>query len=85
LVFFQDPKAPNSGTDNFQGGASETLTGALYFPSQTVIYSNGTNSSSTCTQLVAWHIQFVGGSSFNSNCGGTGAGTIGASPSQLVE
>jgi hypothetical protein len=85
LVFFQDPKAPNSGTNNFEGGASETLTGALYFPSQTVIYSNGTNSSATCTQLVAWHLQYVGGSVFNSSCSGTGVSTIGASPSALVE
>ncbi len=85
LVFFQNPSAPHSGTDNFQGGAYETLTGALYFPSQTVIYSNGTNSTSVCTQLVAWRLQFVGGSSFNSSCSGTGVTTIGASPSQLVE
>lgn len=85
LIFFQDPNAPNSSSDSFQGGASETLTGALYFPSQTVIYANGTASASPCTQLVAWHITFQGGASFNSSCANTGVGTIGASPSQLVE
>jgi hypothetical protein len=85
LIFFQNPNAPKTGTNSFQGGAYETLTGALYFPSQTVVYSNGTNSTATCTQLVAWHIQFVGGSSFNSSCGGTGVNPIGGSVSELVE
>ncbi|HVA63625.1 MAG TPA: hypothetical protein VNF74_07865, partial [Terriglobales bacterium] len=85
LLFFQDPDAPTSGTNNFQGGAVETLTGALYFPSQTVIYSNGTNSSSPCTEVVAWHIQFVGGSVFNSNCGTAGTKPVGGGPSVLVE
>jgi len=85
LVFFQDPGAPNTGSNSFQGGASETLTGALYFPSQMVVYANGTASTSTCTQLVAWQISFAGGASFNSTCANTGVGTIGASPSKLVE
>jgi hypothetical protein len=85
LVFFQDPNAPSSGTNNFQGGASLKLTGALYFPSQTVIYANGTTSSSSCTQLIAASIQFQGGATFNSNCANTGVQAIGSSPSRLVE
>jgi hypothetical protein len=87
LVFLQDPSAPTSLNLNssFQGGASETLTGALYFPSQTVTYANGTSTAAVCTQLVAWQVVFQGGASFNSTCANTGVGTIGASPSQLVE
>jgi hypothetical protein len=50
-----------------------------------VQYSNGTSNAATCTQLIAWHMQFTGGASFNSNCASIGVGTIGASPSQLVE
>ncbi len=85
LVFFQDRKAPHSGTNNFNGGTQVTITGALYFPSQSVTYSNGTTSSSPCTQLVAWRLVFQGGASFNSNCANTGVGSIGASSSKLVE
>jgi Putative Flp pilus-assembly TadE/G-like len=77
LVFFQDPNAPKTGTDDFEGGSTVALTGALYFPSQTVIYSNGTSSTSLCTQLIAWHVQFQGGASFSSNCANTGVGSIG--------
>lgn len=86
LVFFQNPNAPHSGANNFQGGSLLTLTGALYFPSQNVTFSNGTSTTSVCTQLVAWQIIFQGGSSFNSNCSGTGVGTIGGgAASKLVE
>jgi hypothetical protein len=85
LVFFQDPNAPTSGTDTIQGGSTLVLTGALYFPSQTVSYSNGTSSTATCTQLVAWQIQFTGGAYFNSNCASAGTQGLGSSPSSLVE
>jgi hypothetical protein len=85
LVFFADPNSPNTSVSSFQGGAQESLTGALYFPSQTVQYSNGTSTTATCTQLIAWHMQFTGGASFNSSCANTGVGTVGGSPSQLVE
>jgi hypothetical protein len=85
LVFFQDPNAPNTGTNTFAGGAAMVLTGALYFPDQTVNYSNGTSSTSACTQLIAWQMQFTGGASFNSNCAGAGTKGIGTSPSLLVE
>ncbi len=86
LVFFSDRNAPNSGTINFAGGSTEAFKGALYFPTQTVVYSNGVSNSSTCTQLIAWHIQFSGGAQFNSTCGGTGVSAIGGgSSSQLVE
>jgi hypothetical protein len=85
LVFFQDPNAPTTGTDTIAGGTTLNLTGALYFPSQTLNYSNGTSASSQCTQLVAWNIVFTGGASFNSSCASAGVSTIGAGPSQLVE
>ncbi|MGA7323849.1 MAG: hypothetical protein WBX25_05070 [Rhodomicrobium sp.] len=85
IVFFSDRNAPTSGTINFSGGTSEAFTGALYFPTQQVVYSNGA-SAAACTQLIAWHIQFTGGSQFNSNCAGIGTSSIGTSAaSQLAE
>lgn len=85
LVFFADPNSPSSPGSSFAGGSEMTLTGALYFPSQTVSYSNAASTSSTCTQLVAWHVSFVGGSAFDSTCASAGTSTIGATPSLLVE
>ncbi len=85
LVMFQDPNAPNSGSDTFTSGAVISLTGAIYFPNQEVFFANGANTASSCTQLVAWRINFSGGASFNNTCSGTGVTAIGAAPSKLVE
>jgi hypothetical protein len=85
LAFFQNPAAPNTGTDSFAGGTTMAITGALYFPSQKVTYNNGSTAGATCTQLIAWRMAFAGGATFNSNCGSAGVSTIGGGPSQLVE
>ena len=37
IVFFSDRAAPTSGTITFNGGSTQVLTGALYFPTQTVV------------------------------------------------
>lgn len=85
IVMYGDPAGPTTGVSSIQGGSVVQLTGALYFPTQTFDYGNGSSSATTCTQLIAWHIVFEGGATFNSNCAGTGVGSIGGSPSKLVE
>ena len=86
LVFFADPAAPvNTYTSSIQGGSVVNLTGALYFPTQTLDYGNGSSAATTCTELDAWHIVFEGGATLNSNCANAGTQTIGGSPSKLVE
>jgi hypothetical protein len=61
------------------------IVGALYFPSQTVDYSGGTASTSTCTQLIANDISFSGGSTFKNSCIGTGVSGIGSSATRVIE
>jgi hypothetical protein len=73
LVFYQDRN--DTKTANLNGGAGESFTGALYFPSATLNYS-GDAGSSTCTQIVADQVNFTGNSTINSNCTGTGVTTI---------
>jgi len=88
LAFFQDRAAPSTSTDSFSGGATQNITGAIYFPSQPVTYSGGTtvsNGGAACTQLLAYKLSFSGGSTFNANCSGTGVASIGASTTTLVE
>lgn len=89
LVFFQDSQAPHTGTNTtnyLAGGSTQNITGALYFPSQMVNYSNGASTAATCTQLVAWDITFTGGARFNSTCGTAGTKAIGGGgPTLLVE
>ncbi len=85
LVFFGDRNAPLSTTTQFAGGAKMSITGAIYFPSQTVQFSNGVSNSADCTQLIAGNIEFTGGVRFSNDCGSAGTSSIGGSTTQLVE
>jgi hypothetical protein len=87
IVFFADRKTPHSSQINFQGGSNMEFTGALYFPSMTVVYSNDANNNSKCTQLIGWYLRFMGGSRFRRDCDGVGTTPIGGSGSapELVE
>ena len=86
LAFFQDRNAPSSGTDSFSGGATQNITGAIYFPHQAVNYSGGTaTGGSACTQLIAYTMTFSGGTTFNNNCAGVGTAAIGGGNSKIVE
>ena len=86
MVFFQNRLATASGVNDFIGGTSNTLNGALYFPNQTVNFSNGSSTASTCTQLIGRKIVFKGGTHLKLDCDGTGTTPIGGSGStRLVE
>lgn len=88
LAFFQDRNAPSNGSDSFTGGATQNITGAVYFPNQTVSFAGGTSTgnSASCTQLVALKFNFTGNSSFNNNdCPAAGVRGLGSSPVQLVQ
>jgi Flp pilus assembly protein TadG len=87
LAVVGDPNAPSSTpSSSFGGGATMNITGALYFPTETVQFTNGIANPSGCTQLIAGTMVFNGGASFNSNCPGTGTKPINPSVSTaLVE
>lgn len=84
LVLFGDRRAPLSNINDLEGGAAITVNGALYLPSQNMIFQNGASNPSGCTQLIAGTIQLKGGSKFQNNCP-TGVAAIGAANSALVE
>ena len=67
--------------DQINGGASTTLTGAMYFKSDTLLFS-GNNSSNGCMMAVADKINFNGNASFAINgCSGTiGGVTVSVAP-----
>ena len=90
MLIFQDPAEPTTATGSEHtssfGPSTVSLTGALYFPTQVVNYSNSVTATATgCTQLVAWQILFAGGATFANGCSGTGVKAIGATLSTLVE
>jgi len=81
IVFFGDRNAPwssqTSRQQNFGGGATVNITGAIYFPTTAVNFNNGITNPSGCTQLLAGTINFQGGANFSNNCGGAGTSPIG--------
>lgn len=85
IVFLQDRSAPTGSASKINGGSTTSITGALYFPSQTLKFSGGSSSASSCTQLIAAQISYLGGAYFNNNCTGDGVTPIGQTNTTLVE
>ncbi|MDE2476775.1 MAG: hypothetical protein KGO48_17100 [Alphaproteobacteria bacterium] len=75
LVFFGDRSATN-GNDDFSGGSNQSITGAIYFPTENVTFSGSNASSSQCTQLIASTVTISGSAAFNNTCPGDGMSTI---------
>jgi hypothetical protein len=84
LVFFQDRNAPTSGTNTLNGGTSQSITGGLYFPQQTVDFGGGTTSNTTCIQIIARELRLIGNATLKGDCAGTGVKPIGGQ-SAMVE
>jgi hypothetical protein len=97
MVFFQDRSAPSSsvancgagGANNFiNGGSSQLITGAIYFPNQSICYNGNASVGATgvgqCTQLIARSLAFTGNSSVKLNCAGTGVSAMTVPVSQLI-
>ena len=85
IVFLQDRNDSSGATSTIANSAGLTVTGALYFPSQTLDFTGATTNPSQCTQLVAFRISYGGSATFNNNCTGVGVSGIGASGTTLVE
>ena len=85
IAILQDPRA-GTAASNLAGGTDLNITGALDFPSSIVDFSNGSSSTSSCTQLIAFQIVFTGGARLGNSCAGTGTSGISASTTTtLVE
>ena len=82
IAVFQDRRATDvngAGSPNkFNGGGTQVIQGALYFPSQSVTYNGNGTSTAICTRFVSRRIIFSGTSAVEnkfekgSNCAGAG-------------
>jgi len=76
----------STATQTFSNNVGMNITGAIYFPHQTVLFSNnGMTSPNSCTQLIADIVQISNNVELGNNCVGTGVKPVGSSPSRLVE
>ncbi len=63
LIFFQDRSITSASVATFNGGSTMQLTGSLYFPTTSVLFSNGAGVGGTYTGIVANQVSFLGGTS----------------------
>ena len=85
VIFYQDRRALDSGTNKLNGNSSSSLRGAVYFPSQEIVYNGTTGMKTACLQLVAKRIEFTGNSQISNICpADSGAGAIPGSVIRLV-
>jgi hypothetical protein len=70
VLFYMDYNASDTnGNGNapvqITGGGSTVLWGGMYFPSVTASFGGNSNTTSTCTNVVAQNLTFGGNSTFN--------------------
>ncbi len=85
LAFFQDRNAPTGGTNTFNGGPTQNITGALYFPQQEVDFGGGTSTTVTCLEIIALKVKITGNAALKVDCSGTGVLPIGGGSAVLAE
>jgi Tfp pilus assembly protein FimT len=73
ILMFQDPTVSGGAASAFAGGTSANLTGALYFPTTALSFSNG--ASAAYTIIVADSFSFTGGVTINNNYASLPAGS----------
>ena len=92
VALFQE-RATCSGNSNacansLDGGSTQNIQGAIYFPNNAVDFNGGASSgalAATCTQLFAYTINFSGNSNLSTTCAGVGTQTVYVTSSSLVE
>lgn len=86
ILFYQDPRAPNSNQANqINGNASSKFQGAIYMPSQEVNFTGTSGMVTNCLQIVSRRVQFTGNMTISNNCpAGSGAGSFQGTAVKLV-
>jgi Putative Flp pilus-assembly TadE/G-like len=84
VLFFQDPA--NTAKATISGGSTDSLQGALYFPStQMLTFSGGTSTNPQDVVLDAWEVTISGGSAFLSAPGASLGGGPPITTSRLYQ
>ena len=87
ILFYQDRHATSDlpGDENRIGGSSfSSLSGLLYFPSETLYLDGNMSADLQCTRLLAKRLVFAGRVYISKKCDGLGRMTFAASEVRLV-
>lgn len=87
VLMFQDRRAASTSggariRNEIDGDANSSLEGALYFPSQAVELSGGSESGGACLQIVARWVEFAGNGRTVVQGSGPACALAGAAPLQ---
>jgi hypothetical protein len=85
IAVFGDRNMPLDSSFKFNGGASQSITGAIYLPKGAAQFSGGMNTNNACMQMIADTVTFTGNSYFAINCSGKGTRPINSAAITLVE
>ena len=73
MAVWQDRRAPTNNNNSINGSSIQNITGAVYFPRQSLTWTGSTVvGGSQCTQVIARTLTFVGSSQMKSTCAGVG-------------
>ncbi|KKW92988.1 pilus assembly protein TadG-related protein [Sphingobium chungbukense] len=84
VLFYQDRRALDSGTNKINGNASSALQGAFYFPGQAMEFSGTSGMTTTCVKMVSKRVTFIGNSNIVNQCDNKGVDKIVATLVRLV-
>jgi hypothetical protein len=70
IVLWADKKLALDTSDNFVGGSTNGIVGAIYLPSHLAKYAGNQAAVTRCMQLIADQITFTGTPTFNHDCAG---------------
>ncbi|HEY0132395.1 MAG TPA: hypothetical protein VGB57_13425, partial [Allosphingosinicella sp.] len=84
VLFYRDRRASNIEI-KINGGASSSLTGAMYFPTSDITYAGNSSMVVQCLQMVGQKLKFRGGATIQNNCTGTGASAFNQTVVRLIE
>ncbi|HEU0098301.1 MAG TPA: Tad domain-containing protein [Allosphingosinicella sp.] len=84
VLFYRDRRASNIMI-TINGGASSTLTGAMYFPTSDITFAGNSSMNVKCLQMVGQKLKFRGGATISNVCPtGSGAGAFQQTVVRLV-
>lgn len=84
VLFYQDRRALDSGTNTINGNASSVLQGAFYFPGQAMSFSGTSGMTTDCVKMVGKRVTFIGNSNIVNQCTNKGVDPITATLVKLV-
>ena len=85
VLFFQDRRAPKTGTVKINGNSSSVLEGAIYFPSKEIEFTGTSGMTTDCVQLVGFRVKFSGTTTITNECPLNGADAFRGAVIRLVE